>query len=465
MGRPDDWVPLCKRDHINVAWVAAICLNQLTMNFIWLPTSALMNPFCQKLGLNNIAITFIQLIPSIIGLIVPPISAVYSDVTTLKWGRRRIYLVVGEVIVIVGLLMISFCRELGGHKQGPSVAFFVIGNILASAAGNAANGPGRSMCSDLVPPSQQVLVSNIVTLYGGLAGLISNLIGALKLYEHTSMSNETLILMLSCIIGVVALVISVVASPEEPLLEKPETHNPYSLIIQSFKNLTKPILLVDLAFLFFQFGTQMYGWHCLNFFGKTIFGGDPEADDGSEPLKTYDHGVSHGQLLGVIQTIVQVVFSFINTPIVNKMGLRMSWEVGMVCGIIAEIFFLFKITKWVFIIPYMIMGICQVIANSCPYAVVSIISDSDKLAGNITSIVLFGNFGTLISQFAFNMGLGSIGWFKANEGRIIAIPAVFVVLAMICGWLGFSVDTKGADHEEQSSDVNEDTSDDKPASL
>ena len=464
MARPDDWVPLCKRDHINVAWVAAICLNQLTMNFIWLPTSALMNPFCQKLGLNNIAITFIQLIPSIIGLIVPPISAVYSDVTTFKWGRRRIYLVVGEVIVIVGLLMISFCREIGGHKKGPSVALFVIGNILASAAGNAANGPGRSMCSDLVPPSQQVLVSNIVTLYGGLAGLLSNLIGALKLYQYTSFNNETLILMISCIIGVVALIISVVASPEEQLLEKSETSNPYSLIIASFKNMTRQILLVDLAFLFFQFGTQMYGWHCLNFFGKTVFGGDPSTE-GTELYRIYDDGVAHGQLLGVIQTVVQVVFSFINTPIVNKIGLRVSWHIGMILGIGAEIFFFFKATKWVYIIAYILMGVCQVIANSAPYAVVSLISPSDKLAGNITSIILFGNFGTLIAQFAFNMGLGSIGWFKENEGRIIGVPAVFVILAMVCGHLGFAVDSSKMDHQSDSADANEDTSDDKPASL
>lgn len=371
----------------------------------------------------------------------------------------------GEILVIVGLMMVSFCREITGHKRSPAIAVFVIGQILASVGGNIANGPGRSMCSDVVPSSQQVLVSNMCTLYAGLAGVISNLIGALKLYQYTSLNNETLVLMISCIIGVVSLVISVCVTPEEPLLEKPDTTNPFTIIIQSFKDMTKQMVLIDLGFAFFQLGVIMFSWQNVNYIATKIFGGDPLASEGSDLYKIYDNGVSHAQLLALIQTIIQVAYSFVNTPIVNTIGLRNVWIIGMAAALVGDIIFLFKANKWVYVISYIGMGVAQVVANSCPYAMVTLISPPEKLAGSITNIIFFGNVAGIFGQFGLNMGLGSIGWFKSNTGRLIGIPSVFEVLAIICGFLGFVVTGKRNENNSDLSYDDDDRSDDKPEAL
>ncbi|KAK8865269.1 hypothetical protein M9Y10_010807 [Tritrichomonas musculus] len=463
MARPDDWVPLCKRDRINPLWVVAICANQLTMNFIWTPIGALTNPYCRKLGLDNVATTLVQLIGSVVGLIVPPLVAVWSDTTTLKFGRRRIWMIGGEVLVIVGLMMVSFCREITGHKRSPAIAVFVIGQILASVGGNTANGPGRSMCQDVPPASQQVLASNMCTLFAGLAGVISNLIGALKLYQYTSLNNETLVLMLSCIIGVFALIVSVVATPEEPLLEKPDVTNPFLLIIQSFKDLTRQTWFLDIGFLFFQLGVAMFSWQNVNYIATKVFGGNP--GEGHPDLPKYDDGVSHAQLLALIQTIIQVAYSFINTPICNKLGLRNAWFVGMITAIIGDVVFFFKTNKWFYMIGYICMGISQVVANSCPYVLVSLITPPEKLASAVTNVIFFGNIAGVIAQFGLNMGLGSIGWFTSNTGRLIGVSFVFVIIAFACGIPAYQ--TKGGEMQNISNSDNDDdeSSEDKPASL
>ncbi|OHT11604.1 major facilitator superfamily transporter [Tritrichomonas foetus] len=453
----ENWVPLCKRDSISTLWIVAICANQLTMNFIWVPIGALTNPYCQKLGLNNVATTLVQLIGSIVGILVPPFAAVWSDTTTMKFGRRRIYMICGEFLVLVGLMMVAFCRELSPKSHSGAIAVFVIGQILASVGGNSANGPGRSMCSDLVPPSQQVLVSNICTLYAGLSGVISNLIGALKLYQYTSMNNETLVLMVSCIIGFVSLVISVVVSPEEPLTEKPETVNPLRLIGQSFKFLTRDLGYICAAFLFFQLGVAMYSWNHTNYMGKVVFKGDASSNDG-----VYDSGVSHAQLLMLIQTIVQVVFSFLNTAVVNRIGLKNTWIFGMCCGIVCDLLFFFILDKWAYIISYITQGIVQVIANSTPYAMVTLITPSDKLAGIITIVIFFGNIAGVIAQFGLQMGLGSVAWFSANPGRLIGVSLVFLIVALVFGYLGFNVSGKNVENDFSEST---DSSEDKPAAL
>lgn len=465
MARPDNWVPLNKRDHINLLWIAAICLNQLTCNFIWTPIGALTNPYCKKLGLNNVATTFVQLIGSFVGISVPPFVAVWSDTTTLKIGRRRPWIIGGEVLVLAGLMMISFCREMAGHKNGPAIAIFVIGQILASLGGNTANGPGRSMCSDVVPASQQVLVSNIVSFYNAVAGVISNLIGALKLYQYTSFNNETLVLMVSCIIGGVSFLISVCATPEEPLFEKPETTNPVTLIIQSFKDLTRQTFYLNLGCFFYCLGSTMFNWQNANFIASKVFHGDPLAPEGSGPYKTYDDGISHSQLLALIQTVVQVAYSTVNTPIVNFLGLRKAWTVGMAFGTLGNVVFFFTTNKWFYLLGYISLGVAQVVANSCPFAMISIITPTEKLAGALTNIYFFNNVGALVCQFGLSMGLGSIQWFIDNPGRIIGLSFVFCVCGLVCGLFGYAPNSKPIDENEEISDDDENSDSERPNSL
>ena len=41
-----------------------------------------------------------------------------SDTCTLKFGRRRVFLIGAEIVVFAGLMMISFCREMAGQEYG-----------------------------------------------------------------------------------------------------------------------------------------------------------------------------------------------------------------------------------------------------------------------------------------------------------------------------------------------------------
>ena len=58
------------------------------------------------------------------------------------------------------------------------------------------------------------------------------------------------------------------------------------------------------------------------------------------------------------------------------------------------------------------------------------------MAGMLTVVVFMGNVAGFICQFAFTMGLGSVGWFESNPGRLIAITFIFTLLAAICGVIG-----------------------------
>ena len=181
----------------------------------------------------------------------------------MKWGRRRIFLVIGEVLAFIGLMFLAFCDRIGGRST--NIAFLVMGQTIVSIGGNIFNGPGRSMCTDLVPESQQITISNFCQVHNAIGGILSNAIGAFKLYEEAGMENGQFVLLISCVIGAVALILSIIVSPEEPLETAPPAgKNAFVVVFESFKLYDVPLWFVAIGFFFFQMGANQYIsiFHC-----------------------------------------------------------------------------------------------------------------------------------------------------------------------------------------------------------
>ena len=454
----EDWVPFNKRERLSFPLLLGIAANQLASNMIWTPIGLLINPMCTLMQLNNVVTTLIILIGPLVGVIVPPIAAAMSDRCMMQWGRRRIFLVVGEVLAFIGLMLLAFCDKMGAH--GSQVAGLVMGQTIVSIGGNIFNGPGRSMCTDLAPESQQVTISNLCQVYSGIGGVLSNLIGAVKLYEVVGMQNAQFVLLVSCIVGFFSLVISIVVSKEEPLTTPPpEGKNSFVLVFESFRLFDFPLWLVAIGFFFFQLGANQYNTQIGNFMGMNVFGGDPNAKEGTHELKLYNDGVSHAQTLALIQTIVQVIFSFASTYVTKVLGLKGTWMFGMIAGCVAQFLFFFILNRWVYLICAVLWAFDQVVGNSVPYSVVSLYAPKDNMAGCLTVVVFVGNVAGLLSNFIFTMGLGSVEWFKTNPGRLIALPIVFTFLAALIGACGIMItETRRSeylDNEEGSEDAGE----------
>ena len=454
MNRGSDWVPLHERERLSIPHLLAISANQLASNLIWTPIGLLINPMCSRFGISTVPKTFIILIGPIAGLIVPPIAAAMSDRCMMKWGRRRIFLVVGEVLSFIGLMFLSFCDRIGSRSA--NIAFLVMGQTIVSIGGNIFNGPGRSMCTDLAPENQQITISNFCQVHNGIGGVLSNAIGAFKLYELAGMENAQFVLMLSCIIGAIALVISVIVSPEEQLTTPPpEGKNFFVLIFESFKLYDLPLWLLGLGFFFFQLGANQYNTQISNFMGINVYGGSATAPEGSESLQNYNDGVSYSQLLALIQTIIQVIFSFSSTYVTKFLGLSGTWAFGMISGVITQILYFFVMNQYVYLICAFLWAFDQVIGNSVPYSVISLYADKENMAGMLSVTIFMGNISGFLSNFIFTMGLGSVGWFEENGGRLIAVCFVFTLAAAIVGTIGIRM-CEAKMHEKETLDNDDD---------
>lgn len=148
----------------------------------------LLEPYVKMFSISDMIKTILLLIGSIIGFLLRPLLGVFSDGLMFKYGRRRIFIVVGTFFVVISLLLMMYCYEIGEllDKKEPlkyGKILFITSIILSFTAANIVQSPARVLCSDVTPPSQQNLMSNICQACSGVSPIVSNLFGALEVYK------------------------------------------------------------------------------------------------------------------------------------------------------------------------------------------------------------------------------------------------------------------------------------------
>ncbi len=71
-------------------------------------------PYLLQLGLAKTQTSLVFIAPPLSGLIVQPIIGTISDSSTLRWGRRRPYMMVGSLMVAACFLTLGWASEIVG---------------------------------------------------------------------------------------------------------------------------------------------------------------------------------------------------------------------------------------------------------------------------------------------------------------------------------------------------------------
>lgn len=455
----EDWIPFCKRDKLSFPLLLGIAAATLAGTLLWTVVFALWNPLAAKLQISSAVNTVVLLMGSLIGFLVQPVVGVISDGTTLKWGRRRIYMIVGGVVLVAALLIIMFCESFSKSQSGKQ-GFLIFGMILVFFAGNILQGPARTLCSDVCPPNQQVLISSIVGIYGGIGGVFTNLIGALSLYQYTSLSQEQFILVVCLCISFAAVVITVIVAHEEQLTEKPATSNPFAALLQALKEINRPFLKVAMAYFFIMIGCYQIGIQLTPFMGADIYKGENLPDSKDPRTVKYQKGVSWAMLCNVVACAIQFVWGFFQSKVCDKIGLKWVFLVLMVLVGVMYLMFFFVKNKIAYLFIHVPIGFAVVTYNAIPPAVVSLISAPEKLGANLALLNCFNVIGQQISNFGIGMGIGQI-W-PDKPGNLIGISCIFAFIsAILC--FGIVVPNAGQVNEEEIDNSNSDS--DEPAAL
>lgn len=456
----EGWIPFCKRDKLPIGLIMGIAASTLAPALIWTVVFSLFNPLADKLSLAPSLRTVILLMGSLIGFIIQPIVGAISDGTTLKYGRRRIYMIVGGIVLVAGLLIVMFCEKLSNKLSGKQ-GFLIFGTILVFLAGNILQGPSRTLCSDVCPPQQQVQMSSICGVYGGFGGVFTNLIGALSLYKYTSLSQEQFILVVCLAISFAAVLVTVICTHEEQLTEKPASSNPFAALLQALKEINSTFLRIAMVYFFVMIANYQIGIQLTPFMGSTIFKGANTPDIKAPETVRYQKGVSWAMLCNVVSCAVQFVYGFFQSKIVDKIGLKWVFLTFMlILGVMYLLFFFVK-NKVIYIVMHVPIGLAIVTYNNLPQAVVSLISPPEKLGANLALLNCFNVIGQQISNFGIGMGIAQI-W-PGKPGHLIGISCIFAfIAAILCFWI-IIPETQNVSDDDLDDSASD--SDDHPASL
>lgn len=465
--KSDNWVPLCKREKLGYLHMFGIACGTLVANMLWANIFTIFEPIAMKIGLGGTIKTFLLFYGSLCGILLSPVIGVVSDALMLRWGRRRIFMVVGEVILLVGLFLMMYCIPLGrlssnkpdGHN-GSQRAIFIIGWLVTLTAGNIIQTPARTICSDLSPPNQQVLMSNICTIYSGFGGVVTNLLGGLSLYKYTSLDQNQFILVIIISVSAGATILSCIVSPEEPLSEKPPTSNVFLQLWNALKKMPKPFLRVLIPFTCGNINNYQFGVQFSAFMGLTVFKGDNSPDAGPELNQRFQDGVSWTMICSCVNYGFQFVYGFLNTYVCKLLGMKILMAVGLAAMATGNLLFLFVKNKYAYLFIVIPIAFGNLVFNALGYAITPLCVPTEELAGYMALLNSFGSIGQQISNFGVGSGLGAI---NSSPGFKIGISCIFGYLGAIASFFMIIPDQNGVGDQDEDEDSN--SSESGPASL
>ena len=441
------YIPLNQRDKLSTGRLFCISLTSLTANFIYIPAGILLNPLMAKLDFSNTVSSLVYLMGTISGLIISPLIGMISDNTTWKIGRRRGYMIIGEVLAVLGMLILGFVDQFTDNYQIRAGACFV-GYFVACCGGNTLAIPGRAMATDLTPYSQQIQVSNICTLQQGIASIASAVLSALQLpqYFSGSFGYEQFVLVLCTTLGCVALIVCAFAGEEEQLKEKVSNENLFVSIYNVLKTFNLNIFFLLIAYIFIALGSFQWNTQFAVFFGQVIFKGNPTGT--KDEIKLFDDGISYSQYLYCILSVVQIFFCFYSHLLTDKIGLKGTWLLGLICGMAGSGMMNFKVFGQYTFAYYTVACVLWayfLVTCGIPNSVISLYIDDKAMCCAQGMLNFFYCIGEGLSIVVVQLLFGNYISEQINKGNsffdpgtLIGISPIPLFISLVFGYIGIA---------------------------
>lgn len=427
----DDWVPLNRRDKLSFGLILAIASGNLIAGLMYNIIFALLSPIREALELPQLYETMLLLSGSLIGFFLAPLLGVLSDGLMLKFGRRRIFIIVGSIFASIALLLLSFYDEIGeffGKGKSFKTSLFIVSIVLAFISVNIIQSPARVLASDVTPPSQQNLMSNICQLYGGFAPIISNILGGLKV-KVPGLEDVQFLLIICISMSVIATIVTCIAAKEEPLRVKPPKVNPFKQIYLAFKKIPRPFSRIILPFLFSNLAVYQFQVKFTHFMGNDIYL-ENFYKEGDDSRLVFDDGVKFGMLCLAVNNACQLIYSFFNSKTVDAIGMKWTMIIGTGLMGVCEALFIWIKNKYIFFVLAGLIGFSQIIFTSIPYAIVSLVIPTEELGNNLGILNCFCVIGQQISNWGLTYFVDNVCNSRLSAKKI-GFSSVFAAAAMI----------------------------------
>lgn len=205
--------------------------KELTLNFLWfslnvqyaallpivIPTQILLFVGGGEVGSVEQAtfLGWLTAAASIISLLMPPLIGRLSDRTTLRFGRRRPYIIMGGLLLLVSTPLLA---------AASTVVVFLVGLTILHIGNNIVTSAYQSLIPDRVPKSQRgeasgyvgamTILGNVVSL--GLAALLLGGVSQQALNKSLIRSHASIYYIVAAAVLLIGILVTVLGVHETP---------------------------------------------------------------------------------------------------------------------------------------------------------------------------------------------------------------------------------------------------------
>ena len=423
------WIPLASRMKLSTIHIIGIAFSILSYQIAYSVEFALGTPIMQRIGFGKTVISFVWASGPIAGFFVQPLVGYYSDILRSPMGRRRPFILVGSIGIIIGFALLYYVETLGSlfksnHETWTKV-FLIISIIIINIAINIMQGPCRAILGDLVPKAQQVTANTIGSVMISVAGFIGNLSGGLRIsqYTHGVFTDEQIVIITGLVLIVIGIASTVLSGKEEQLTEVPARETPIKEIWHATINMPRPIFRVAVVYFFAWAAYYPFQVLATDFFARDIFHGNAQTHD-----KPYVDGVSFGMLVLSISSAVSIIYSAFQPKIVEYINMKYVYLVSQILVTIILLLVFFITNKYALMVLLIPLAINLSVSNSIPFTIVATCVPQEQMAVYMGVLNFFAVLGQQLAQLIIITG---IGYVSPKVGYVIGSSCVFSLIGCI----------------------------------
>ncbi|XP_074542866.1 solute carrier family 45 member 4 [Halichoeres trimaculatus] len=193
--------------------------------FCYAMETALVTPVLLQIGLPEQYYSLTWFLSPVLGLMFTPLIGSASDRCTLRWGRRRPFILalcigtlIGVALFLNGSLMgLAMGDEPGSQPIG--IVLTVLGVVVLDFCADATEGPIRAYLLDVADTEEQDMALNIHAASAGLGGAVGYALGGLD-WTHTFLgaafkSQEQILFFFAAILFSVSVVLHLFSIEEQ----------------------------------------------------------------------------------------------------------------------------------------------------------------------------------------------------------------------------------------------------------
>uniref|UniRef100_H3C9N8 Solute carrier family 45 member 4 n=1 Tax=Tetraodon nigroviridis TaxID=99883 RepID=H3C9N8_TETNG len=196
--------------------------------FCYAMETALVTPVLLQIGLPEQYHSLTWFLSPVLGLIFTPLIGSASDRCTLRWGRRRPFILALCVGTLMGVALFLNGSLIGlsmgdqPGRQPVGIILSVLGVVVLDFCADASEGPIRAYLLDVADTEEQDMALNIHAASAGLGGAVGYALGGLD-WTHTFLgtafqSQEQILFFFAAVLFSISVILHLLSIEEEQYL-------------------------------------------------------------------------------------------------------------------------------------------------------------------------------------------------------------------------------------------------------